>query len=296
MRALSIRLKRNGNLKQSKTWQPRMESMEPRTLLSAVNWTGAGGDNNWDTAANWDTNSVPGSAADVRINIAANVVHSKDVTDSINSLTSTEPLTISGGTLSIAAVSTISSTLSITGGTLTGTGDLNVSGLVTLTAGTLSGASSLNANGGMLINPVFSAVNNYFYIAGRTINNAAGQTATWGGDASYIQASDASIFNNYGNFITSGFTVYSQGTGALSSFVNEGSFTTAAGSEVAGFEVRIQRAGRFRRRPEQQRSRVERRRPKHSRAVHNRVNGAIVTRRPIPLRPDDRCVRQWCAR
>ena len=146
-------LRRTCNSKRSKSCRPRMEWMEPRTLLSAVTWTGGGGDNNWDTAANWNTDSVPGSGDDVTINIAANVVHSNNVTDSINSLTSTEPLTISGGTLSIAAASTIGSTLTMTGGTLTGTGDVTVSGLVTLTAGTLSGSSALNANGGILINP-----------------------------------------------------------------------------------------------------------------------------------------------
>ena len=143
-----FRSQRNRNLKRSRSCQPRIEWMEPRTLLSAVTWTGGGGDNNWDTAANWSTDSVPTSGDDVTINIAANVVHSDNDDDSINSLTSIEPLTISGGTLSIASSSTIDSTLSITGGTLTGTGDLSVSGLVTLTAGSLSGASELNSNGG----------------------------------------------------------------------------------------------------------------------------------------------------
>src|SRR5262249_42874114 len=133
--------------------QPRIEWMEPRTMLSAVSWTGGAGDNNWDSTANWDTNAVPGASDDVTINIAADVMHSDAVNDSINSLPSTQPLTISGGSLSIAAASTISNNLSITGGTLTGAGDLTVSGLVTLTAGTLSGSSVLNANGGMLINP-----------------------------------------------------------------------------------------------------------------------------------------------
>ncbi len=53
---------------------------------------------------------------DVVINTTADVVHSDDVTDSIKSLTSTEPLTISGGTLVIAATSTTSANLTIDGG------------------------------------------------------------------------------------------------------------------------------------------------------------------------------------
>ena len=173
-------LRRTCNSKRAKSCRPRMEWMEPRTLLSAVTWTGGGGDNNWDTAANWNTDSVPTSGDEVTIDIAANVVHSSNVTDSINSLTSTEPLTISGGTLSIAAASTIGSTLTINGGTLTGTGDVTVSGLVTLTAGTLSGSSALNANGGITINPPDNT-NGDINLDGRTVNNAAGQTATWTG-------------------------------------------------------------------------------------------------------------------
>ena len=104
---------RNRNPKRARSCRPRVEWMEPRTLLSAVTWTGGAGDNNWDTPANWSTDSVPGSADDVTIDIAANVVHSDDVTDSIHSLTSTEPLTISGGTLSIASASTIGGALTI---------------------------------------------------------------------------------------------------------------------------------------------------------------------------------------
>ena len=74
-----VRSQRNRNLKRSRSCQPRIEWMEPRTLLSAVTWTGGGGDNNWDTAANWSTDSVPTSGDDVTINIAANVVHSDNV-------------------------------------------------------------------------------------------------------------------------------------------------------------------------------------------------------------------------
>ncbi len=234
----SFRLQRTGNLKRSKAWQPRIEWMEPRTLLSAVTWTGGGGDNNWDTAANWSTDSVPGSTDDVTINIAADVVHSNNVTDSINSLTSTEPLTISGGTLSIAAASTIDSTLSLTGGTLTGTGDVTVSGLVTLTTGTLSGGSQLNANGGMLINPPDQGLN----IAGRTINNPAGQTATWtGGSNSNILVSDDTVFNNLGTFTADGNVSYNEaGAGDNSSFNNMGTWTT---SGLATFTVPFNMVG-----------------------------------------------------
>jgi IPT/TIG domain len=239
MLPLPFRSQSNRKPHRSKSYQPRVEWMEPRTLLSAVTWTGGAGDNNWDSPGNWSTDSVPGSGDDVTINIAANVVHSNSVTDSINSLTSTEPLTISGGTLSIASASTIGGALTITGGTLTGAGNVTVSGLLTLTAGTLSGSSVLDANGGMLINPSASQFN----LDGRTINNAAGQTATWngltadGGRFSSIEASDGSVFNNLGTFVANDNATYNEsGTGAASVFNNLGSFTLTP-SSLVGFSV-----------------------------------------------------------
>ena len=203
LRAISNRRPRK--TRRTASYSPRVERVEPRTLLSAVNWTGDGGDSNWDTAANWDTNAVPGAADDVTINVAGGVVHSANVADSINSLTSNFPLTISGGSLSIASASTINNTLSITGGTLTGAGDVTVSQLVTLTQGTLSGSGALNANGGMLIN--LSAATRpawIFFVDGRTINNAINHVAVWGGSGSNIQMSNGAVFHNLGELQAAG--------------------------------------------------------------------------------------------
>ena len=222
MLALPFRSQSNRKPKQSKSCRPQLEWMEPRTLLSAVSWTGGGGDNNWDTAANWSTDSVPGSGDDVTISIAANVVHSDNDDDSINSLTSAEPLTLSGGTLSIASTSTINSTLSLTGGTLTGAGDVTVSGLVTVTSGTLSGSGELNADGGMLLNPGIQGLS----FAGRTINNPAGQPVTWTGGN--VLVSNDTVFNNLGTFTADGVGSYNEGAaGDNSSFNNMGSWTTS---------------------------------------------------------------------
>jgi IPT/TIG domain len=227
---------RNRKPHRSISCRPRLEWMEPRTLLSAVSWTGDAGDNNWDTPGNWSTDTVPGSGDDVTIDIAANVVHSDNVNDSINSLTTTEPLTISGGTLSIASASTIGGALTINGGTLTGTGDVSVSGLVTLTSGTLSGSSTLNANGGMLINPSDNPAAT-FSIDGRVVNNAAGQTATWTGADNAIENSDGSVFNNLGTFVAEAYGSFQDtGNGAPSMFVDQGSFTQSGNSAGAQFQ------------------------------------------------------------
>src|SRR5262249_43392181 len=133
MRSLFDRPDRSRDRARSRSRRLRFERMEERTLLSAVSWTGQAGDNNWDTPGNWSTANIPAAADDVTITIAATVKHSTSAVDSVHSLTSNQPITLSGGTISIAASSSIHNTLTMTGGTLSGTGDLTVSGLMTLT-------------------------------------------------------------------------------------------------------------------------------------------------------------------
>ncbi len=194
--------------------------MEERTLLSPVTWTGAAGNNDWDTPDNWSTASVPGSMDDVTINIPADITHASNTADSINSLTSDQPLTISSGSISIATASTLGD-LTLKGGTLSGSGDVTVSGLTTLSSGNLAGSGALNADGGMLINPSNSAVG----MDGRTVNNAAGQTATMMGTNSNVSMSDGAVFNNLGTFLSQaqGSFAFASGT-TVPSFVNAGSF------------------------------------------------------------------------
>jgi autotransporter-associated beta strand protein len=205
--------------------------MESRLQLSAVLWTGNGGDNNWDDPANWSTDALPGPGDDVTIDVSASVVHSDAVADSINSLTSTQPLTLSGGTLSIASASSTTGPLAVDGGTLTGTGDLTVGGLLTLTAGTISGSGTVVADAGIAINP--GGVG--FTLDGRTLTNAAGQTATWTGTGGALTMSDAAVFNNLGAFAAQVQGSVTQGAGASASFVDEGSFTTATGGGELDF-------------------------------------------------------------
>jgi autotransporter-associated beta strand protein len=199
--------------------------------MSTVAWTGGGADNNWDDALNWNTGTLPGPGDDVMITIPANVVHSDAVTDSIASLTSTQPLTLAGGTLAIAATSSTSGPLVVNGGSLAGTGDLTVSGLLTLTAGTISGSGTVHANGGIVLNPTGAA----FGLDGRALINSAGQTATWTGTGSDIQASDGAVFENLGTFLAQNQGTFSQGLGAPSSFVDQGAFTKSTDSGALTF-------------------------------------------------------------
>jgi len=205
--------------------------MESRIQLSGIAWTGDGGNSNWDDPLNWNTHTLPGPGDDVTISIPATVVHSDAVTDSIKSLTSTQALTISGGTLSIASASTTSGPLVVDGGTLTGTGNLTVQGLLTLTAGTISASGAVDADAGIVINPAGDG----FALDGTTLTNAAGQTATWTGTGSTITMSDGAVFNNLGSFVAQNQGAFTQGNGAASSFIDGGSFTKSTGNGELDF-------------------------------------------------------------
>ena len=118
-----------------------LEALEDRTLMSAVQWIGAGGDLNWDTAQNWNTGAVPGSADDVQINTAGITVnHSAAVADAVNSLTSQAAIYVTAGSLTVATTATIGSDLSLYGGTFGGTGTTVVSGHFSMGSGNLRGS------------------------------------------------------------------------------------------------------------------------------------------------------------
>jgi hypothetical protein len=94
-------------------FRPGLERLEDRVQPSTVTWVNpAGGD--WSNAANWQEqgtgiNRVPGAGDDAVIDLGANnftVTHSANA-DSIHSLTSKVRLELSGGSLSLAASSTI---------------------------------------------------------------------------------------------------------------------------------------------------------------------------------------------
>src|SRR4051812_26324912 len=86
------------------------ETLESRRLLAAVNWTGAAADQNWATAGNWSTNSVPGAADDVTINVATNPnIACTGGTFAVKSLNCAELMTISGAaTLTVSTTATAS--------------------------------------------------------------------------------------------------------------------------------------------------------------------------------------------
>lgn len=94
-----------------------------------LTWDGGGDGSSWHDAANWEGDSIPGPSDEVLIRTGFTVIHSEG-SDSIKSLTCDSRFILTGGSLSIAARSTISGgfTLKSTG-ELAGAGDVIVSGL-----------------------------------------------------------------------------------------------------------------------------------------------------------------------
>ncbi len=123
-----------------------LDCLEARTLLSNVTWTGKADGTSWDVAGNWSDNAVPTANDDVTINLSGSpTIEIRSGTESVNSVTSTDPISISGGSLSVAANSTLSGGLTMTGGSLIASG----SGVTFSITGTTSvAAASLSAENG----------------------------------------------------------------------------------------------------------------------------------------------------
>jgi len=124
------------------------ESLEDRVMLAAVSWTGAGDGTNWNNAQNWSTQAVPGAGDSVTINLtnSQTIVYSSSACNTtIQSLNGNDPLSITGGSLTITGNSTLTGNFSMTGGALAASG----SGVTVSATGstTLSGAN-LTAEGG----------------------------------------------------------------------------------------------------------------------------------------------------
>ena len=111
----------------------------------------AGGD--WNTPSNWQNDQVPGPNDNVLINTGNPnaVITFSSGNATVNSLTSFEPFTLSGGTLTVNGNVQVNNTVILAGGTLTVTGDMQVNNTFTLAGGTLANATVLAGTGGQML-------------------------------------------------------------------------------------------------------------------------------------------------
>src|SRR5262245_3289627 len=119
-----------------------LELLEKRNLL-AVFWDGGAGTFDWNDALNWNTDSLPGPADDVTIDVSNSVatIEFTGGISSIKSLTCNENLAILTGTLDIAEASSTQQ-LSLSGGILGGAGTLTITGSLAWTGGVMQGSGT----------------------------------------------------------------------------------------------------------------------------------------------------------
>jgi hypothetical protein len=153
------------------------------SVVSATNYVWNGSDGNWETAANWTPNGIPGSAAgdNVTINGGAVTLNATPV-NSLNDLTMNGGALEGGGNLTVTGVfhwndgSLSGSALA----TLTVSGTLNIAGAETklLTTRTLAVTGTANWTGG----DVSLGANTIFRLTSATMNLSAENS--FGGHAS----------------------------------------------------------------------------------------------------------------
>jgi fibronectin-binding autotransporter adhesin len=161
-----------------------VEGLEDRTAPALVTFTNpAGGD--WSVASNWSTGALPADADDVVIDQPGVTVTHEAGADTIKSLTLSDPLALTGGSLALRGPSLLSPTtstlhqpLSVSGGSLAltnqtltadGLGGLTdaADGAVTVTNTTVNAPL---ANDGLLV------VQGNYNTFGAAFRNAAGAT------------------------------------------------------------------------------------------------------------------------
>lgn len=123
---------------------------------ATVSWDGGGGNNSWHTAANWSTDTVPGAADDVVVNVPGDLALSyTSGFTTVRSLQCEEGFQFSGGTLTVTAgTSFVHGPLVLTGGELVVSG---ASASFTASGSATNTGTHLTArNGGQLSLPTLT--------------------------------------------------------------------------------------------------------------------------------------------
>ena len=134
---------------------------------NSVSWINpSGGD--WDDPSNWSDDTVPTAGNDVSISIAVSnpITHSSAVADAVSSLTSSDPIMLLAGSLTIGTTADLSASMTLDGGEIDG-------GTINLTNGAelvVTGNSNNTLAGGVTIDGTVDMAT----------NNAAQLTVTGG--------------------------------------------------------------------------------------------------------------------
>ncbi len=153
-----------------------VESLEPREMLAAVAWSGNGDGTSWSDPLNWSGQAIPTAADDVTIDVATDpTIQIASGTYSVQSLTSNEALSITGGSLSVGTTAEVNAGLTQSGGSLIGgqwsgsgialSGSTTMNGVTLDTDVTVASAATLTVTGGMTLNSTLSlSTSSYAYV------------------------------------------------------------------------------------------------------------------------------------
>ena len=133
-------------------------------------------------------------------------------------VTSVGALSVSGGQVGFNSNAFSVPTINLSGGALAGSAQITSTGLISWTGGSMSGLGTTNADGGLLLNSTTTLL-----LSQRTLNNAAGQTATFQGTGDLYFFTGA-VFNNSGTFLAENDRSFFNGGGG-GVFNNTGTFT-----------------------------------------------------------------------
>ena len=139
----------------------------------SVNFDNSDGTFLWQTANNWDTNTLPTAGDDVCIDGFDVVLSTGSQAAATLQVEAGGSLTISAGTLTITTEAVFAGPFTQSGGVLTGSANVTVAGLFTWNAGTQGGTGTTTANGGILFDT------NTNKNVSRPVVNPATQTVTW---------------------------------------------------------------------------------------------------------------------
>jgi hypothetical protein len=182
----------------------------------------------WDVVSNWTGGILPGAGDDVLLGAFDTTLRSDF---SINSLLGTGTLTVSGGTLSFAAASSVGG-LNLAGGRLQGAADLTVTGSMVWSSGSVYAGATVNTAA------LTMAGTGGRQLVGATLNTTG--TTVWANsgfdNAGAIQTGSSALIRNTGTWLDqNGFnnSIGNDYGGVQSSFVNAGTYTKSGGATTA---------------------------------------------------------------